>query len=134
MSDRSNTVKDGPSQLSDWNAVPLSPEIDADKSVRANFLRTIFPPLQFAGRKLLQSLSFEGRVLFSWQANPKNIQVAKYRVYQQAGNSLELVAETGADRTSIIAGRVIKNRPCSFAVLAVDSDNREGIPAWVTVQ
>jgi uncharacterized repeat protein (TIGR02543 family) len=110
--------------------------MDSDKSIEALFRRAIYPPLNFSGVKMLnRSLSQAEYVnVLSWQANPLNSDIVKYRVYLLAGGRRSLLAEQSADTFRYNHRKVEREKSCEYWLVAVDKDYREGEPARTTVQ
>jgi uncharacterized repeat protein (TIGR02543 family) len=113
---------------------PASVVMTTDKSVTANFIRRIYAPLGIAGVKRANRSVFlvEYINVLTWQANPDNIAIAKYRIYDIRGGSRTLLAEFGADVFEFRQRHVGKDEEYSYQVSAVDSGGREGEAATVT--
>ena len=115
---------------------PLSITMDSDKSVAANFLRIIYPPLQLAGQKVLnRSLSQAEYInVITWNPNPNNANIVGYRIRQIEGNSELLIAEVNSTTYKLQHRKVEKNKTYTYSVVAVNNENREGDPAYVTIR
>jgi uncharacterized repeat protein (TIGR02543 family) len=62
---------------------PVNVNLDSNKSLFAAFLKVLFAPINFSGNKVInRSLSQSEFIIdLSWQANPNNFDVVKYRIY-----------------------------------------------------
>jgi len=96
----------------------------------------ILPPLNFSGvREENKALFYrENVIVLSWEANPQNENIQRYRIYQSEGGSWILLDEVYADTFSYIVRGVEKDRQYQFAVTAVDENNTEGALAYTTVE
>jgi hypothetical protein len=110
--------------------------MDSDKSIEALFQRALYPPLNFSGVKMLnRSLSQAEYVnVLSWQANPLNGDIEKYRVYLLVAGRRSLLAELSADTLRYNHRKVEREKSYEYWLVAVDKDYREGEPARATVQ
>ncbi len=130
-----------------------------------NFIRIIYPPLSFIGEKNLnRSLSQAEYInVLTWQANPNNEDIVKYRIYILNGtqeekkqndgiklkslalfnirqknskvlNGQSLLVELDASTLKYWHRGVEKDRSYNYAVVAVNSNGREGTPASYLVQ
>ena len=115
---------------------PLTITMDSDKSITANFIRIIYAPQNFTGQKVLnRSLSQAEYINFlSWQANPNNVSIVKYRIYQVEGNAQSLLVELNASVFDYWHRGVEKEKQYTYALVAVNDEGREGDRALVTVQ
>jgi len=113
---------------------PATLVMTTDMSVTANFIRRIYPPLNFAGVKRANRSVFlvEYINVLTWQANPDNTAIAKYRIYDVRGGARTLLAEVGADVFEFRQRHAVKDEEYSYQVSAVDSGGREGEAATVT--
>ena len=118
------------------NDNPLTVIMNSDKSLTANFLRIIYPPLQLLGQRVLnRSLSqVEYIDVLTWNPNPNNENIVKYRVYLVEGNGQNLLAEVGSPPYKFQQKRVDKSRATTYSVLAVNNEGREGEPASITIR
>jgi len=91
-------------------------------------LRTIYAPLNFKGEKVEnRSLLFREYVnSLTWQANPNNVDIVKYRIYMVDGFLRILLAEVSADTLKYWDIGVAKDGRYEYALCAVNSENREG--------
>ncbi|MFQ6108882.1 MAG: DUF5696 domain-containing protein [Candidatus Aminicenantales bacterium] len=99
--------------------------------------QTIFPPLSFEGRKVLnRSLSQREYInVLTWRENPKNrdMGIVKYRIYQMENHSRTLLVEVSSQMFHYWHRKVRKDRPYTYAITAVNEEGREGDPAYLTV-
>jgi hypothetical protein len=110
--------------------------MNTDKAAVANFAVNIFAPLKFAGvKKTNRSLLLYQYVnILSWQANPDNVDVVKYRLYLASGAVLNLLAELSAGTFEYWHKNVPRDQVCRYAVCAVNSQGQEGELAYVEVR
>jgi uncharacterized protein YegP (UPF0339 family) len=100
----------------------------------------IYAPLNFSGKKIENRslMLIECINVLTWQANPDNINIAKYRIYQVERENRSLIEELDADKTGSTFEywhrRVEKDKVYAYVLVAVNVDGREGDPAYVTVQ
>jgi len=115
---------------------PITITMDSDKSITANFIRIIYPPLNFTGRKELnRSLSQAEYInVLSWQANPNNENTVKYRIYLVEGGIQSLLVELDANTFEYQHRNVEGGKQYTYAIAAVNDEDREGDPAYATIQ
>jgi len=95
----------------------------------------IYPPLQFIGQKFRRSFrSIECINFLTWQPNPKNVNIVKYRIYQIEGENKSLLAELNANTFYYLHWKVYREKEYTYALVAVDNQNKEGEPAYLTVR
>lgn len=113
---------------------PITITMDSNKSIKANFFK-IFPPLNFSGKKVLNRslLGTEYINILSWQSNPNNKEIVKYKIYQVEGENKSLLAELDADTFEYWHRKVEKNKLYTYAIVALNDKGREGEPAYATV-
>jgi hypothetical protein len=95
---------------------------------------SISAPLNFQGKKIENKALFyrETLIELSWEPNPQNTGVAKYRLYQvNAGQTL--IAEVPASQFSYTLRNMDKAKTYVFAITAVDEANNESESATLTV-
>jgi hypothetical protein len=107
---------------------PITIIMDSDKSITANFIRMIYPPLNFAGQKVLnRSLSQAEYInVLTWQPEPNNVNIVKYRIYQIDGDSQNLLVELNAGIFQYWHRRVEKEKEYMYAICALNDEGREG--------
>jgi uncharacterized repeat protein (TIGR02543 family) len=115
---------------------PVTITMDSDKSITANFIRIIYPPLNFTGRKELnRSLSQAEYInVLTWQANPNNENTVKYRIYLVEGGIQSLLVELDANTFEYQHRNVEGGKQYTYAIAAVNDEDREGDPAYATIQ
>lgn len=96
----------------------------------------IDPPLNTSGTNVAnRSLSqLETIHVLRWSPNPRNADIAKYRVYTAEGTSL---GRPLAEQPASLQEFKVRNAPSgatAYAVVAVDKTGREGEPAFVIVK
>ncbi len=95
---------------------------------------SISAPLNFQGKKIENKALFyrETLIELSWEPNPQNTGVAKYRLYQvDAGQTL--IAEVSASQFSYTLRNMDKAKTYIFAITAVDETDNESESATLTV-
>lgn len=115
---------------------PITIAINSDMSVEANFVRIIYPPANITGQKMVnRSLSQDEYInVLSWQANPDNLSVAKYRIYLVEDGVKNLLVELNADTFFYWHRKVQKDKRYSYALCVVNDKGREGLTTLITVQ
>ncbi len=115
---------------------PITIIMDSDKSIKANFIRIIYAPLNFTGKKVLnRSLSQAEYInVLNWQANPNNVNIVKYRIYILEGVSKNLLVEQDANAFEYWHRDVEKDKQHIYGICAVNDEDREGDPSYATVQ
>lgn len=115
---------------------PIMVALDADLSVMANFIRIVYSPSDFTGQKVLnRSLSQAEYIsVLTWRADPNNVNIVKYRIYQMDEESKSLLAELSANTFHYWYRRVERYKKYTYAICAVNDENREGELAQITVQ
>jgi len=100
------------------------------------FIRHVYTPPDFTGKMTLnRSLSQAEYVnVLSWRAHPDNRNIVKYRLLRVEGQTRTLLAEVGADKFEYLHRRIDKEKACSYALVAVDHEGRESLPAYTTIQ
>ena len=110
--------------------------MSSDISITANFIRIIYPPANITGQKVLnRSLSQSEYInVLTWQANPYNENIVKYRIYEVDGESQNLLVELNASTFQYWHRRVEKDKPYTYIICAVNNKNREGDTTHITVK
>jgi hypothetical protein len=109
--------------------------LDSQAEVQV-YTRLVYPPLNFAGQKTLnRSLSqAEYFNVLSWQSNPSNQDVAKYRIFRVEGSDQSLQAEVNGDVLEYRHRGVTSDGEYTYALIAVNHQNRESDAVSVTVK
>lgn len=110
--------------------------MDSDKSIDAHFKRIIYPPLSFTGKKVLNRSLFFAEYInnLTWLANPNNINITKYRIYQIRKGMQIFVVEVKATTFGYLHRNVGKNNEISYAIEAVDRDGLVSAQTYITVK
>ena len=127
--------------LEDADLVSVT-EGEATKGIDAVLLNIapIYAPLNFSGKKVENRslLQTEYINVLTWQNNPENKNIVKYRIYQIEGESQTLLEEFDAqtfDKTyEYWHRRVEKDKVYSYVLVAVNVDGREGDQAVTAVR
>jgi hypothetical protein len=95
----------------------------------------ICPPLNFSGQKVLnRSLSQAEYInILSWIANPKNTNIAKYRIYQIEEENQTVLVELNADTFAYWHRRIEKDEAQAYAIVAVDHFGEQGLCARISI-
>ncbi len=98
--------------------------------------RIIYAPLNFKSQKVLnRSLSqVEYINEITWEANPCNENIVKYRIYQVEGETRSLLVELNADTFLCRHRKVEKDRQYTYTLAAVNNKGVEGLATFITVQ
>ena len=116
---------------------PIKVIMDGNKTITAHFLRIIYPPNQFTGRKVEnRSLSqVEHIVSLTWNENPNNdgANVVKYKIFLGTGGQKQLLAELPSGTFEYWHRNINKNNTYFYTIVGVNGAGREGDPATVTV-
>jgi hypothetical protein len=109
--------------------------ISPGQKIQVSYSPPVYAPLNLAGEKKENRALFyiEHLVLLTWQKNPQNTNIEKYRIYRVDESETVLLDEISPDNLSYIIRNVVKNKQYLIAVTAVDSNNVEGDVAYVTV-
>ena len=116
---------------------PIAVIMDSYKSIAANFEKTsVYPPLNFRGKKILNRSFSQAEYInvLTWEANPKNKNIIKYRIYQIKGENNVLLVELDSDTFEYWRRRVVKNKQYVYSIVAVNDENRESDPAIVDIK
>jgi len=71
--------------------------------------------------------------VLEWNDNPSHVDIVKYRIYQQEGNNLILLTELNAGTSSYMHRNVNKDISFNYALVAVNSEGKESLPAYVEI-
>jgi hypothetical protein len=114
---------------------PITVTMSSDMSVKANFIRIIYPPANITGQKVLnRSLSQAEYInVLSWQPDPNNMNITKYRIYLVEGEGKNLLFELNATTNRYWHRRVEKEKEYTYAICAVNDEGREGDQSQITV-
>jgi hypothetical protein len=109
--------------------------MDSEVEVQV-YTRLVHAPMNFSGQKTLnRSLSqAEYFNVLSWQANPSNQDIAKYRIFRVEGNDQSLLAEVNGDVLEYRDRGVTSDGEYTYALVAVDHQNRLSNPVSVTIK
>jgi len=95
----------------------------------------VYPPINFKGIRKDNEILFyrEKGIYLTWEKNPKNENIIKYRIYIIQNGERTLLEEVSANTFSFFLRTAQDNKQYEFALTAVNKDNKEGNPAYVTV-
>ncbi len=96
----------------------------------------IYPPLNFRGERKENKILFhrEQVILLTWEANPKNKNIEKYRLYLLEKENQNILAEVNFITFSYLLRKASSERKYRFALTAVDHKKREGEAAYLAVE
>jgi len=115
---------------------PLSFKLDVSRVIVANFKSVIYPPLLFSGkRQENRSLSQKETInILTWHPNPLNVEIVNYKLYQIRGGSWSFLASIVSTSFEYVHRNVREDQVYFYALVAVNRDGQEGLPAFLTVQ
>ncbi len=117
---------------------PLVISMGSNKSIKAHFVRIIYPPSGVTGQKVMnRSLSqVEYINVLKWSVNPNNqgLAISQYRIYVLDGASRTLLAELSSNIFEFWHRGVSKDRIYNYVIYAVNDNSQEGDPVYLTVQ
>ena len=98
----------------------------------------IYPPLNFTGEKVLNRSLYQAEYInvLKWEANPnnENKNIVKYRIYQKVENTQSLMIELDVNQFEYWHRKVEKDKEYTYALVAVNNENKEGEVAYITIQ
>ena len=100
----------------------------------------LYSPINLTGRKVVNrsALLREYINVLTWNDDPRNLTVAKFRVYTVSGTQRQLLAEVNRDKLAgpytYLHRRVPASQALTYDVVAVGGQDREGLAAAVTVR
>jgi len=109
--------------------------MDSEVEVQV-YTRLVHAPLNFLGQKTLnRSLSQAEYInVLSWQANPNELNIAKYRIFRVEGNDQSLLVEVNGDILEYRHRGVTSDGEYTYALVAVNHQNRVSDPVSVTIK
>jgi hypothetical protein len=119
-------------------ANPITVTMNSNKTVTAGFFRIISPPADLRGQKILnRSLARAEYInVLTWKSHPDNegLNLSLFRIYQKRGEILAKIADLPSGQLSYRHRRVEKDTTYEYEVVSVDSEGREGDPAYLTIR
>lgn len=114
---------------------PLSFFLDFNRLITANFIRIIYPPAQARGEKVLnRSLSQEEYISqLTWESHPDNVGITRYKIYLLENGERKFLMQLNEQTFSYQHRRVMEDKIYTYIIVAVNSEEREGDPAVITV-
>jgi len=115
---------------------PITLPVNSEKILHANFQRIIYPPISATGQKAInRSLSQREYInVITWQANPDNEDITRYRIYLINAGGEELIKELNAHTFEYWDKNVEKDTLYRYKLVAVNSNLREGDPVYLDLQ
>ena len=92
--------------------------------------------MNFAGQKRLNSSPYNEEFInvLTWKANPKNKNLQKYRIYQIEEKNQILLVELSAATFEYWCRDVEKDKQYTYALVAVDDENRESLQTYTAIR
>lgn len=117
-------------------ANPLSLTLNGNVTIRAEFERILYAPLNAAGvKKVRRSLLLaEYIAVLTWAAHPDNAGVDRYRIYKLSDGGRVLAGVAEPSEFEFRMPGLGRDETATFEILAVDAARREGRAAVVTVR
>lgn len=116
---------------------PINIVVDHDVTVKANFKKTIYPPLNLTGTKVLnRSLASEEYInIIEFEPNPLNTNIIGYKIYLM-DNAVrqEEVASLDSNTFKFLHRKVDKNKQYCYEIVAFNNEPREGHAATLIIQ
>ncbi len=108
----------------DWHQI-LSPDA-----------HIIYPVKNLSGNQVLNRSLFQAEYIniLTWDQHPDNKNITFYRIYDMNGHSPLLLAEIPAGTYEFHHRDMDKNQSCSYMAAAVDENENEGLPAFITIE
>ncbi|MFA9452829.1 MAG: Ig-like domain-containing protein [Candidatus Aminicenantaceae bacterium] len=109
--------------------------MDSEVEVQV-YTRLVHAPLNFLGQKTLNRSLLQAEYInvLTWQANPHDQDIAKYWIYRVEGKDQALLAEINADTLEYQHRLVNQEEEYTYALVAVNHQNRESDPVFTTVK
>ncbi|MCX6564654.1 MAG: M12 family metallo-peptidase [Candidatus Aminicenantes bacterium] len=114
---------------------PIDITLDRDKSIAAVFQRIIYAPAEAAGEKVLnRSLSQAEYInIITFAANPNNVNILSYKIYQVDNGQRTEVASLDANTFTLWHRGVDGAKEYTYHIVAVNNEPREGDPAVIVI-
>lgn len=115
---------------------PVDIKMDRDKSITALFQRIIYPPSNAAVEGVLnRSLSQAEHInVITFEANPNNVSIQSYNIYQVEPGPKTLVKQLDANTFLYLHRKVDGETSYTYHIVAVNNELREGDAAIVSVR
>ena len=117
------------------NLNPLTVYLQFNRLITANFIRIIYPPEQAAGTKILNRSFSQAEYLnqLTWQAHPNNLDIIKYKIYLWKNSDWDFLMQLNESTFSYQHRRVKEAETYTYKLVAINSNEREGDPAIITI-
>lgn len=114
---------------------PIDIVVNRMLTVKANFQRIIYAPLNAAGERVFnRSLSQAEYInVISFSANPDNLNIRGYKIYEVENGQQTEVASLDAATFVYWHRQVQADKEYTYHIVAVNDEPREGHPAVVVV-
>ena len=115
---------------------PIDITVNQGKTVKANFQRIVYAPLNAGGQKVMnRSLSQAEYInILTFASNPSNVNIQGYKIYQVENGQRTEVGSVDAATFQYRHRGVQKDKAYAYEIVAVNSEPREGYPAIVVVR
>jgi len=109
------------------------PRTDAYPDV---FFLIVYPPINFSGKKVSNRALFYAEYInvLSWQSNPNNYNIAKYRIYVIEKGTQKLLVELDASLLNYSQRNVDKDKSYTYAISTLNNEDIESNPTYITIQ
>ncbi|MFW6132149.1 MAG: BACON domain-containing protein [Candidatus Aminicenantaceae bacterium] len=96
----------------------------------------LFAPLNFTGEKQENNSLFYHETLhhFTWEANPENVDIKYYRLYEVNENGKTLVKQMNSDTFEYDRREMDPDKTYTYELVAVNKNDLVGHPATVTIK
>lgn len=115
---------------------PADVTMNSDKYITANFVRVIYPPLNFTGERVenrsLSQVEYINEL--TWEAEARNVDIVTYRLYRKNSGGWHFLSELTSSTFRYLDRNVEAEVSYEYKITAVDSESREGQAAFVLVE
>jgi len=96
----------------------------------------VYPPINFSGKKVSNRALFYAEYInvLSWQSNPNNYNIAKYRIYVIEKGTQKLLVELDASLLNYSQRNVDKDKSYTYAISTLNNEDIESNPTYITIQ
>jgi hypothetical protein len=115
---------------------PIEVNVNIGKTVKANFQRNIYAPLNAAGQKVMNRYLSRAEYIniITFEPNPLSVDIASYKIYLIDSGQRTEVASLDPNTFKFYHRRVGKDKECRYEIVAVNKEPREGNPASLIVK
>jgi len=115
---------------------PIDVVVDMERTVKANFQRNIYAPLNATGKKIVNRSFSQAEYIneITFEANPDNINIRYYKVVLVDGDERKVLTSLYGDTLAYEHRGVAKDAVYSYEIIPVNSEFREGAAATVVIE